>query len=75
MVNNDILTLTKGVQTMKSTRAKRYNYLNNYNTEHYERFNAVLAPGTNDKIERAAEKLGISKSEFVRQAIEKALEE
>ena len=42
--------------------------------QHMERISFVMPEGTKEKITRAAKKIGISKAEYIRQAIEDKLQ-
>ncbi len=44
-----------------------------YKKEHYERINVLFQKGTREKIDKAAKKLDINISEFIRQAVDEKL--
>ena len=55
---------------------KKFNkqdYDNKYIKEHKDRINFLMDKGTKDRIKLAADKKGQTSSEFIREAIEKAL--
>lgn len=58
---------------MSEKKFNKQEYDNKYIKEKKDRLNFIMEKGTKDRIIQAAERLNISASEFVRQAIEEKI--
>lgn len=55
------------------TKFNKNDYDNQFKKKNYDRINFLMPKGTKERIQEGAQVLGISSSEFIRQAIEEKL--
>ena len=59
---------------MKEKTFNKNDYDNKFKKEKYDRLNCLLTKGTKERIQKAADKNGVTCSEYMRQAITEKLE-
>ena len=58
----------------KFDKLNKQNYDINYQREHYDRINFLMPKGYKDRIKEESQKLGMSVSEFLREAIDEKID-